>query len=237
MKNINKISITGILILAIIVVILIVVVIGQGREIDDLKQVDESNTQEPENEIEKPGKDEEIIDKSKDIKNLKATITLGRLDIIEGDGFSVIDGNDAEYNFYLEGNTYVIEGSKTKENEIVLTVPKDIVLDSLDLKVIGGALFVNDIKTDKLLTECDGGTLQYTGNIENSGDIDHKHGETIIKLEGAESDFNYELEYDRGHISIANKNYAGLRGTDAIDNKADKDIKIKSSMGSVNISF
>ena len=107
----------------------------------------------------------------------------------------------------------------------------------MELSVGGGSITATDITARILRLECGAGKIDFDGNVTESLDIDHSVGQTIVTLDGQESDFNYDIDYAVGSVHIGDREYSGISGSDNIDNKADKNITIDSAVGSLEIHF
>ena len=172
-----------------------------------------------------------------EVVSLQCSVQLGVLNIVEGDEFHVSESNGSDYEMYIEDGVYIIKGSATRENHIVVTVPEDFLFQSVELTVTGGALTAQDIHAQTLLTNCDKGTLHFSGLVDGDIQAQHLQGKTILNMEGKESDFNYQLDYSLGHIGIGTQQYAGADGSQSIDNGAGKSMDIDCAMGSVSVLF
>ena len=136
-----------------------------------------------------------------------------------------------------EGGVYVVQGSTTHDNHIVVTVPQDVSFQSVELTVSGGALHAEDLHTQTLRTVCEKGALHFSGWVDGSGHIEQFQGNTVVTLYGSQRDFNYELDYDLGHIGIGGVQYAGADEVQSIDNGAEKALDIRCGMGNVSVLF
>lgn len=169
------------------------------------------------------------------ISSLRCSIQHGHLNIVLGDTFNISDASTAGYNAYIENGTYVIEGSFSSDNNFTLTVPKDIVFEQIDLKVTGGYLSAKELSAKNLYTDCTVGAIYFSGTVQGDSEIDCGSGKTTVYLNGSQTDYNYSLTYDRGHININSVQYAGLGGSDEIDNGAEKTLRINCATGSTSI--
>ena len=172
-----------------------------------------------------------------EITGLHCSIQLGSLEVTAGEDFGVSELNGSGYEAYIEDGIYVVNGSMTRENHIVVTVPADFLFQTVALTVNGGVLNVQNIHTQTLLTNCDKGGLHFSGSVEGDAEIQHLHGETALTLQGTQTDFNYELDYELGHIGVGKKQYARANGGESVDNQSDKTMRIHCTMGSVSVLF
>lgn len=230
--------------MSLIITVLVVAVIGLSVAVFSLYQksntvqtsTSTASTQLENNETE-ISSESENTDTESEVTGLQCSVQLGALEIVEGDEFSISELNNSDYEAYIENNTYIVVGSKTHDNHIVVTVPKDYQFQSVTLTVTGGALSAQGIETQALYTNCDKGSINFSGSINGNAQIQHQQGKTILNINANQSDFNYELDYDLGHIGIGAKQYAGASGKETINNGASKTMNIQCKMGSVSVVF
>ena len=171
------------------------------------------------------------------VTGLRCSVSLGTLEIVSGDEFGVSGQSGSGYEAYVEDGVYVVQGSTTHDNHIVVTVPQDVSFQSVELTVSGGALHAEDLHTQTLRTVCEKGALHFSGWVDGSGHIEQFQGNTVVTLYGSQRDFNYELDYDLGHIGIGGVQYAGADEVQSIDNGAEKTLDIRCGMGNVSVLF
>ena len=199
-------------------------------------QSDDNATSETEAPEENGASRQEAEAKS-EITGLRCSVQLGTLELVEGEAFGVseLSGNTCEA--YIEDGVYVVTGSAAYENHLVVTVPAEYLFQSVELSVTGGALTAEGLHTNELTTNCDKGSIYYSGYLEETARVEQFQGKTTLELAGSEEDFNYELEYELGHIELGGEAYAGMHGDVPIDCGADKTIQVQCRMGSVSLLF
>ena len=168
---------------------------------------------------------------------LRCSVEHGVLRLVQGDHFGLSDDSGSDCQVSWEDGVYLLSVNTTRSEPIVLTVPQGTHFQAVSLTVNGGNLSAENLCTGTLATSCQQGVLHYTGQVEGSAQVDHLQGETLLQLSGRPSDFNYELEYDLGHIAVGSQSFAGARGSHSIDNGSAKTIQIQCSMGSVEVVF
>lgn len=168
---------------------------------------------------------------------LRCSVEHGVLRLVQGDHFGLSDDSGSDCQVSWEDGVYLLSVNTTRSEPIVLTVPQGTHFQAVSLTVNGGNLSAENLCTGTLSTSCQQGVLHYTGQVEGSAQVDHLQGETLLQLSGRPSDFNYELEYDLGHIAVGSQSFAGARGSHSIDNGSAKTIQIQCSMGSVEVVF
>ena len=171
-----------------------------------------------------------------EITGLRCSVQLGALDIVEGEDFNVSELNGSDYEAYVENGTYIVKGSATHDNHIMVTIPKDFQFQNVELVVTGGALTAENIDTLNLHTNCDKGAINYSGSVNVDAEIQQLQGKTVLNINGKQTDY-YSLDINLGHIGIDEQQYAGIDQYQSIDNSAEKTINAYCTMGSVGILF
>ncbi len=172
-----------------------------------------------------------------EITDLRCSVQLGTLTITEGDDFHVSELNGSDYEAYTEDGAYIVNGSTTHDNHIVVTVPKDYPFETVELSVAGGALAAENIHTRNLYTNCDKGAIDCSGSVSAVAEVRQLQGKTVLNIDGRQTDYNYSLDLDLGHIGVGEEQYAGPRQHQNIDNGAEKNINASCTMGSISILF
>lgn len=157
-----------------------------------------------------------------EITELRCSVQLGTLTITEGDDFHVSELNGSDYEAYTEDGAYIVNGSTTHDNHIVVTVPKDYPFETVELSVAGGALAAENIHTRNLYTNCDKGAIDCSGSVSAVAEVRQLQGKTVLNIDGRQTDYNYSLDLDLGHIGVGEEQYAGPRQHQNIDNGAEK---------------
>ena len=196
-------------------------------ESSDVPENDNSNRQV---ESEAAGPEDEIT-------GLRCSVQLGALVIVEGGEFHVSELNGSDYEAYIENSTYIVKGSTTHDNHIVVTVPADFQFENIELAVTGGVLTAENITTRNLYTNCDKGAINYSGYVDAGAEIEQFQGKTVLNIDGEQTDYNYNLDVNMGHIGIGEQQYAGPDQYQSIDNSAEKTIAAYCTMGSISILF
>ncbi|MDD2427934.1 MAG: DUF4097 family beta strand repeat-containing protein, partial [Eubacteriales bacterium] len=218
------------------------------REIVDLREQVDAGPSNPQ-EIE----DDEIV-------NLDLEMTRGSLKIVKGDKFSVRDTRNRPFLYSIQDDTFYLKSDRRmmmrRAGNIILTLPSDIELENIKIDIGGGVLEMSDLSSDKMQLSVGGGTItaldikvqelqlksgagviELSGDVTKSLDIDQGVGQTSILLDGAQSDFNYEVNYAVGHVKIGDREYSGIAGSDSINNNADKNMTIESGVGELIVQF
>ncbi|NLC25560.1 MAG: DUF4097 domain-containing protein [Fastidiosipila sp.] len=194
-----------------------------------------------------------------DIVNLDLNLHHGTLNIEKGESFSIQNTNNQPIRTSVQGNTFVLDTGRrmmNRNNNIILTFPRDIVFENVKISIGGGILEINhltadtmhlsvgggkinarDVTAQKLSLESGAGEINLTGNVSETLDINQGVGQTSVVLDGKENDFNYKINYAVGRVRIGEREYSGISGSDNINNNADKNMTINSSVGNLNVQF
>ena len=93
------------------------------------------------------------------------------------------------------------------------------------------------INYQNLYTNCNRGTINYSGSASAGAEIQQLQGKTVLTMDGRQADYTYSLDLDLGHIGIGDQEYAGPHQDQSIDNSAEKTIDASCTMGSIRILF
>ena len=181
--------------------------------------------------------DAETAEPENEITGLRCSVQLGTLHIVEGEDFQVSEFNGSDYEAYVENGIYIVNGSTAHDNHMEVTIPKDFQFETVELTVAGGALTAENISTQNLQTSCDKGVIDYSGSVDGGAEVLQFQGKTVLNLNGIQTDYNYNLDLDLGHIGIGDEQYAGPHQNQSIDNSAEKAIDASCAMGSISILF
>lgn len=168
---------------------------------------------------------------------IHCSVEQGALRLVEGEAFGLSESGGQDCEVSWKDGVYFLSVHTTHQEPIILTVPQGTRLETLSLSVTGGDLSAEGLCTNALSVTCAQGTLHFSGQVEGSAQVDHQQGNTVLELSGSASDFNYELEYELGHIAIGSQSYAGAHGSQSIQNGSAKTIQIHCAMGNVGILF
>lgn len=228
----------------ILIVFLMVVVVLLGSAVYVLVQRDNSAVSSvsdqsvlTESDADSQGKEEkEDVPKEAEAE-LRCSVQMGALQIIRGEEFGVQEGDADDCEAYLEDGVYTISASTTRDMPVVVTVPEGVRFVRATLTASGGTLMAEDLDVQDLNATCEQGALQFSGSVDGNAAVEHLQGETVLRLSGSPSDFNYEIAYELGHVEIGDKSYAGAKGSKSIDNDSPKTLRVHCAMGSVGVLF
>lgn len=137
----------------------------------------------------------------------------------------------------------LIESASLTADEIDLSVGAGLIsvdqLESRDLSVEVGAgkVTLKAVSAEEMDLNVGVGHAYVEGNITQEIDVECGMGAVELKLDGEESDFNYDLECSAGSINVGNRSYGALATETYINNSALKDCSLQCAMGAVKVSF
>lgn len=109
--------------------------------------------------------------------------------------------------------------------------------NNLNAKIGAGQMKMEQAIVRTAYLDCGVGSLEYKGKILEAGDLHCGIGELKMKLEGLESDFDYQLNGGIGNIRIGNTNLSGLGRNKTIDNGTGKLMKCQCGLGQIVVDF
>lgn len=150
-------------------------------------------------------------------------VVLGNVAVSLGAGEMELDGLKAtQMDFELGAGQVHAIGLETEEIEVSVGAG--------DIKLTDAVL--KDVKV-----EVGAGNFAIEGAVSGNISADCAMGNITLKLEGSETDFNYDIECVTGNITIGSHEYSGLAQKQRIDNNAEKSIELDCAMGNVEVEF
>lgn len=179
---------------------------------------------------------EEIQIQHKNINNLKAEVKNGVLKI----------GTELEVTI-----------DDADDRSLVIILPRDMQFEEVDLEIaaaqadidglmasaisitIGaGQATISNITTDNMELEVGAGEVTVTDLSVEKLDVEAGMGQVNIALNGAQSDYDYNVECGMGNVVVGYQSYGGLGAQHhAKNNHATKSINIECGMGEVHVKF
>lgn len=133
-------------------------------------------------------------------------------------------------------------GLKTERAELnvdagTLKLDGLIVTEHLAAEVGAGEVQLSNLDANTLDLECGMGEMNIDGKA--SGDIvaDCGMGELNLTIEDQMESFNYRISCGMGDVKMGNKSYTSFGKKNALDNQADKTMKLDCGMGEININY
>ena len=128
--------------------------------------------------------------------------------------------------------------------------------DILEAHVGAGQMIFDELNTDQTTFDCGMGqliaeqmqsrivdavvgmgSLQLTGDVTEQLTGECSMGELQIEMNGAQTDFNYDLSCGMGELTIGDDSYSGMAQKKQINNDAVKNMDLECAMGSVSVQF
>lgn len=114
---------------------------------------------------------------------------------------------------------------------------QEINVNKMAVSIGSGSATLKEVTADNFSVEVGMGSLEFSGSIQSKADVECAMGSVEMELEGAEADFNYDIESAMGSLQIGKHDYSGLAKEKKINNGASKKIEVECAMGSIEISF
>ena len=106
-----------------------------------------------------------------------------------------------------------------------------------DLSVGAGEIRVDDMKILNLNISVGMGNFAGAGVIEGKAQAECSMGNLSLRLAGAQTDYDYEIECVMGNISLGDKKYNKKVQEQTINNGAGRKISLECSMGNIEVTF
>lgn len=193
-----------------------------------------------------------------DIQILKGSgdgITVQTEEIYSALKFQVTEA-DGELKVETTARRFPWRINKGNYGSVWIYIPGDLHLETADLQIGVGELYVEDVDAgelklevgagsavadwftaDELDVEVGVGTVDVSGNTRRQADLVCGVGSLVYTAAGKETDFNYNLECGLGELNIGDDSYSGLDVEQTIDNRAQKTMNIACDVGSTDIDF
>lgn len=152
-------------------------------------------------------------------------------------GFGVLSAGEAAYACLVipkdgQFQTIELDASAGYVNAAALAA------EELKIDTEAGAVDVDSARVQELEIDCKAGEVNFRGVVESKLEADCNVGNVDLFLEGAASDFNYELDANTGSIDIDGQSYSGLKKEKKLLHEgAVKTAELDCSMGSVCVEF
>lgn len=139
---------------------------------------------------------------------------------------------------------YVPEGFTFREADITVSAGEfsaDMFrAESVSLEVNAGALTIYDGMINRLEADCRAGKLLCYAVADQDIEADCSAGNMEIMLAGIKQDYNYEIDLKTGNILFEDEDaeeYGGLSMKKSIDNRADANVELNCSAGSLTVMY
>lgn len=205
---------------------------------------------------EKETSDDNIDIRIEGIGSCNYSVKSGTLHIEGFKGINVV-GNDVNFNNITlrlpKGQ--VLDKIDVEVGAGLMTMT-GLKVKGLDAEIGAGELKLERIETEELLMEIGAGRLEasemavtdaeitvsmgecvYEGNITGNLDAECDMGNIDLKIDGKETDHNYQVECAAGNIAIGGLSFSALAAERNVNNNAASDFDIECNMGNISIRF
>lgn len=142
------------------------------------------------------------------------------------------------------GTLYIEIPAGTQFKEVSLEIGagslnvENVYAHELDIQVGAGSVYVGQFEAEKVEVSCGTGEAVLTGTVHDKIEIECGIGSVTFNDDGAESDYEYQLDCGIGELSVGSNYYSGLGSTKEIKNGgATKKMKIECGIGDVEVYF
>lgn len=123
--------------------------------------------------------------------------------------------------------------------EAVLTIPKDVSMESIELECGSGTIHADSLSADIISADCGSGDIRLGKVSAKETEIDCGSGEVSMTLPNQLQDYDYEVDCGSGDVVMDARHYSDMEYHDngnAVNNGR-KNIEIDCGSGKVNIGF
>ncbi len=149
--------------------------------------------------------------------------------------------NADEINLDIGAGKFDIDGISAHEVKIEVGAGKadinDIIADKADVSAGAGKININGVDVRKLSLDVGMGNIDMQGKVNGDIKAECGMGSISMRVEGSETDYNYEIECAMGSIRIGDSKYSGLASERSINNGSSNTFEAECSMGSIDIDF
>lgn len=113
-----------------------------------------------------------------------------------------------------------------------------VTAEDLEVSSSMGSVSIDSIQTDALEVSAEMGSAELSGIVNGNIEAESNMGSIELTLLQKESDFNYEVASGMGSVTVNGEKYTTDKEKKVrVNNDADKNMNLQSSMGSIDISF
>jgi len=169
-------------------------------------------------------------------------MSLDSIDLEIGAGTLESIGLEAdEIDVSADAGTAVIESLSGNEIDVSANAGTleiyEVTAKNLSADADAGSLSIRKLSVEDIELNASAGSLTIEGKVGRNADIECGVGSVSLTLQGAETDYDYQLECAMGEIDINGDEYTGLDKEKNIRNGGKGTFDIECSMGSVEIRF
>lgn len=107
----------------------------------------------------------------------------------------------------------------------------------LTLDVQAGQITAENFETSYLEADCGAGQIDLSGSVWKEADIECGLGSIRCTLPGEQENYDYELSWGAGEVTVGNDVFSGIHREAEINNGSSRLIKADCGMGEINITF
>lgn len=167
-----------------------------------------------------------------------------------------IQCDDGGRELKIEIGERMLDWNTNDTGTLYITVPGQEALDSFSAEIGAGLLeidglyaqeFVLDVQagqitaenfeTNYLEADCGAGQIDLSGTVWKAADIECGLGSISCTLPGEQEDYDYELSWGAGEVTVGNDLFSGIYREAEINNGSSRLIKADCGMGQINITF
>lgn len=165
----------------------------------------------------------EDLAKNQIVIDIPQGMVFDEVELVCGAGVAEID--------YIKANELEVEAGagEVKVNYAIVT--------DFSANIGAGRVEVNGISAQKADLQVGMGECIYHGQKLSELEAECDLGNMEILLEGAEEDYNYEIECSAGNIDLGGRSITGLAAERKINNGAPGTIELSCNMGNISVSF
>ena len=116
-------------------------------------------------------------------------------------------------------------------------VSNNLQVSNLAVSVGAGDFTLKEAKLGEVKIEVGAGNCSIEGDVSEELKADCAMGNITLKLEGKETDYDYELECVSGNLKVGETEYSGLAKETKVDNDADRELDLQCVMGNIEVEF
>lgn len=107
----------------------------------------------------------------------------------------------------------------------------------LSLDVKAGQITAKNFDANYLEADCGAGQIELEGSVKKEAEIECSLGNIMCTLPGEQSDYDYELSWGAGEVTLGTDSYSGIMRKTEINNGSSRLVKADCGMGNIDIQF
>ena len=109
--------------------------------------------------------------------------------------------------------------------------------ESFKFKVSAGRINIENMKGVNGKFDCGAGQISASGIVTGQNKLDCGMGQISLKLQGAESDYDYKAQCGLGNIKIGGTSYSGVSSSNAKQTGLENFLDLDCGMGQISVQF